>query len=161
MNKIYDLTDKAKEEGFDTPEDYHRGFVRKARAEKFLQPWTGRTTKSNPVFAFVDRGRWIAKCECGAAEWCAPEHLYWCFECGNLETDGKARPVKFPTDKDDIEAELLKRDIIIGAGKTPIQKTLAARPAVERLGREWRRGEKMRQLIKQREDMNGIHDNAD
>ena len=150
-HKIYDLTDKAKDEGFATPEDYHRGMVSKWKAENKLFAWGGHETSGSPVYAIVDRGRWLAKCECGAYDWVAPDHKFWCFVCGNIATKGRARPVVFPEDKAEIEAELLRRDIIVGAGKSDVQKLLTSKPAIPHLARNWKWGEKVQDLIDQRE----------
>lgn len=150
--KIYDLTDKAKEEGFATPEEYHRGMVAKWKAENKLFAWNGTRTNGNPVYAIVERGRWLAQCECGAYDWVAPDHDFWCFVCGNKATKGRARPVAFPEDKAEIEAELLKRDIITGAGKSDIQKLLSSKPYLPHLSRNWKWGEKIGDLQAQRED---------
>ena len=77
--------------------------------------YTRKTIKAgdpstDAVYAVVDNGRWIAKCECNGAEYVDPDYpLFFCCSCGNKSTDSRLRPVIFPGDMKKIETELLSR----------------------------------------------------
>jgi hypothetical protein len=62
------------------------------------------------VQAEINHGRWIARCACGGAEDVAPaEPVFYCLSCGNADNDGHVMTIEFPTDREAIEAALLKR----------------------------------------------------
>jgi len=64
------------------------------------------------VQAEINHGRWIAHCACGGAEDVAPaEPVFYCLSCGNADNDGRVMKIEFPdpSDREAIEAELLKR----------------------------------------------------
>lgn len=61
-----------------------------------------------PVEAFVDFGRWVARCECNGAEIVDPESPeFFCYSCGNASNNGRLRPVSFPKEMKQIEEQLL------------------------------------------------------
>ena len=66
--------------------------------------------KGEPVTAWVNNNRWIARCECGGPETVDPlEPIFFCFSCLN-EFDGfRLRPIEFPADWDDHEQCLAAR----------------------------------------------------
>lgn len=50
--------------------------------------------KGEPVKAFMENDRLIAKCECNGAEFVHPDDLrFFCHSCGNKSTGGRYRPV--------------------------------------------------------------------
>ena len=85
-----------------------------------------------PVDAYVNRGRWIAECECGGAEIVDPiTRLFMCASCFNLDHKHRWRLVALPdaTTSQVIEAALVMR---------PELRT-----------RNWRPGESVADLIAQ------------
>jgi hypothetical protein len=152
-DKIFDANDKAKDEGFtdakDRLQNYHlraprRGGVIVAFA------WEGNTTKKDPVLAYVERGRWLADCECGNAEWVAENIPFFCRNCGNQEHNGDGRDVMFPENKSEIEQELLTRKIHMRGGRSETERVIQAKPDNLLLGREWRVGESVQDLKDQK-----------
>lgn len=101
--------------------------------------WDGRTVNGEPVQAFVDFGRVLARCPiCGRHEYVDPdEPIFYCTTCGNGGSVA-ARPVEFPPDWPRIEAALLARDIILGYGRNEIELVMNSQPVG--LPREWRPG---------------------
>jgi hypothetical protein len=182
MHKIFDAHDMAVMEGFKDGYDRLKRlpFIGGQKSPRY-PVWSGKVCAGPPVWARIERGRWIADCDavieghkCGGAEWVAPDVPFFCFSCGNATTKGQARPVIFPKNKDEIEAAMMERlmvDMIPGAH--PIVRALSARPAlaVEVSGekfaimRDWNPGEKPEQLraqhkfvaemVKQMKDMTG------
>ncbi len=51
-----------------------------------------------PVHAFMDYGRWVARCPvCGGAEYIDPDDpVFFCLSCGNAAIGGRLRKVKMP-----------------------------------------------------------------
>ena len=104
--------------------------------------------------AYVNQGRWIATCHCGGAEAVDPdEPFFYCFVCGNRSTDGNPRLVIFPKDKEQIEAELLKRPVIEMQGRNAVERAFQALPAVGRLARNWTPDETLDDLRQQNEGL--------
>ena len=102
MDKIYTGIDRAKELGFDN----YKLFIESLTRQKVNWNVDGK-----PLIAFVDHGRWLVECECGDVFYAEPDEPAFCPTCGNVENNGLARPIQFPINKDDIEKELLKREI--------------------------------------------------
>lgn len=121
----------------------------------FETPFTGGPTAGEPVKAYVNQGRWIATCHCGGAEAVDPdEPFFYCFVCGNRETDGNPRLVIFPKNIREIETELLKRPVIEIQGRNAVERAFQALPAVGRLARNWTPDETLDDLKKQNEQLN-------
>lgn len=97
-------------------------------------------TRGAPVSAFVSNGRWQALCDqpgCGGCEYVDPaEPLFYCLTCSN-NCSGKARPVKFPRDREAIEAALLEREMMMVTGGDEITRAFNARPVEPALRRDW------------------------
>lgn len=116
-------------------EAMRRGIIRRA--------WDGKSVSGTPVQAFVDFGRWLAKCDsCGGFCYVDPEEkIFFCLRCGN-QNSGMARPVLFPTDTDKIEVALLARPAIEDdRARNPVEKAILGRPIVEGLARSWHPGQ--------------------
>lgn len=151
--KIYDANDKAIDEGFEDAMDrlnnLHKRSLR-SKGEYSTWAWEGLTTDKDPVTAFVERGRWLAMCECGSAEWVADGVPFFCRNCGNSEYKGKARNVIFPDGRAELEKELLNRIVHARGGRKPTERTLSSIPDNKMLGREWRHGETVEDLVEQK-----------
>ena len=65
-----------------------------------------------PLYAYVNRGRWVVKCECGGAEKAWNEGYFMCQSCFNSGHKHKLRPVIFPKDGGQIEELLIDRPLI-------------------------------------------------
>jgi hypothetical protein len=145
INKIYDAIDKALEEhvllGF--PYTDHRGRIL-YHSTKLGYQWTGNV-QGDPVTAFVDYGRWLAKCDvCGGLEYVTPtDPIFFCHGCGNLMNNRAARPVIFPDDEERqaIEAALLERGVTPGLAIGLIDQMRLSVPDVPDLQRSWQPGE--------------------
>ena len=62
--------------------------------------------------ARAEHARWIVDCpNCGSAEFYFEDKLFLCSLCGNSDVEGKARKVKMPKTRNDIEVILGKRKI--------------------------------------------------
>ena len=148
MNRILNGQDIAKEHGFS---DYRTWMKNAWTLNKSVPRWSGKISQGPPIKAFVERGRWIAMCECNGGVWVDPEDpIAFCHTCGNVQTGGAARPVIFPNNWKAIEKELLKRPTLpVGIGISEVSQALQARPELPMLGREWRPGEKISDLRKQ------------
>lgn len=126
-----------------------------ARSIYFDTPFRDGPTAGEPVLGLVNQGRWIAQCECGGAEAVDPdEPFFYCFECGNRVTDGSPRLVIFPDDREQIEAELLKRPVIELRGRNQIERAFQALPGVGLLSRNWTPDESLADLKKQNRELN-------
>ncbi len=68
---------------------------------------------AEPVVAWIDAGRWIARCPdaiCNGVEYVAPsEPFLWCCGCANVAAFGRWRRVAFPADRERIERILSAR----------------------------------------------------
>lgn len=87
-----------------------------------------------PVPARIDANRWIVDCpDCGSAEFAfVDDPRFLCTNCLNAAVGGACRPVRFPRNREAIEATLLRR---------PVPRT-----------REWRPGESVADLARQNRD---------
>ena len=136
--KIYTATDRAKELGFSTYLEMLEGI---------LKIKISRDICDEHVVAFVDKGRWIAKCDkCPSHGYVCEEEGFFCAGCRNAAHNGKLRPVLFPTNKGEIEEELLKRKVNYPAGMFGTQAALNS----DGLPQSWKPGETMEDLEKQR-----------
>jgi len=119
-------------------------------------PFTGEIVGNN-VYAEVDWGRWIAKCECGGVEYvCKDEKIFYCFSCGNYELNGKGRRVIFPDNQkmQRIEEVLDEREMIVGKGTEKLGRVLHAKPKIPNLSRTWNKEETLNDLKKQNKEAN-------
>ena len=67
---------------------------------------------TKPILAYVNQGRWIAKCECGGAEIIWSEGLFMCQSCWNSAYKHNFRPVVFPEQRAEIEYILDMRPLM-------------------------------------------------
>ncbi|MFC6045745.1 hypothetical protein ACFP8W_05820 [Nocardioides hankookensis] len=60
---------------------------------------------------YVSEGRWVVMCpDCGGAQFAArDDHRFMCVECSNVAIEGLWRPVVWPDDHAELEAELERR----------------------------------------------------
>ena len=65
-----------------------------------------------PLEARIDHSRWIVDCpNCNSAEFAFEDGLFFCSLCKNSDTQGKARKVKMPKQRKQIEDIMNKRPI--------------------------------------------------
>lgn len=145
MDKIFDGEDKAKELGYLNYVD----MVLELASIKNKQI-SNEAIKNNPVYARIDFGRWLADCECGAANYISRSNLnfYYCVTCGNIMTNGKVRSVVMPDNFQEIEIELLRRKVF---NKFGLSGTNGAMNSIGPISRSWSPGETIEMLIAQRE----------
>lgn len=94
-----------------------------------LPDLTARAPRSRGAAAYVNAGRWIAKCECGGAEYVDPAMpVFFCCSCWNRADGHRWRGVRLPAEP----------------GRSAIEDVLLARPA--EVNRNWRPGERVRDL---------------
>jgi hypothetical protein len=131
MDKIITAHDYSKEEGAD-------GSV-KGRIKNFQVGWRNRgaivqideAVEGKPVYAEINQGAWIAFCECNGAEFVSPaEPVFFCCSCVNRANQSKLRPVIFPDNVAEIEAEVLKRPVNDVRGITDKDRAFLASPLV-------------------------------
>lgn len=149
MDKILTGNDRARELGFKT----YREWI-ESLAQRTGHPWNGEWSDS-VVYARVDFGRWIADCEMGHASYVEPsDDLFYCYMCGNEPTEGKARHVVFPEKRQEIDAELLKREVrlVVGLPKHLLEQPtqVAMNSRGKNLSRSWSPGESVEALAAQR-----------
>lgn len=78
--------------------------------EELADPDEGTLAEDRPVSAYVNAGRWLAKCECGGCEYVDLEQLvFMCCNCWNAEVGHRWRPIVIPKQRVAIERLLLKR----------------------------------------------------
>lgn len=142
MDKIFTGLDRAKELGFTSYRDYLT-----ALGIKYNHRWNGKANDKT-VTARVDFGRWLADCQCGAAQYVEPEQPFYCAECGMAWNDNLACQVIFPGIKQEVEEELMERPTLKRGRKD--QKTIQAPPAEPGLARSWNPTESVAELKEQR-----------
>jgi len=65
-----------------------------------------------PLEARIEYARFLVDCpNCNSAEYAFEDKLFFCSQCLNSDVDGKARKVKMPKDRKQIEVILGKRAI--------------------------------------------------
>lgn len=127
--RIFDGLDRAREMGLETYRDLIRFWTEEKRkavrqslrwsqakvrdALARVRDWSGGVDEAaTPVIAYIDGGRWSARCECGNREYVtSADPIFFCHECGNREFAQQARRVYFPEHHKQIEKELLKRPV--------------------------------------------------
>ena len=87
---------------------------------------TTEINKDYKVIAYINYGRWIAKCPwCNGADFVFKnEPYYFCFSCLNRAVDNKRIEVIFPKNINAIEQILLKRPLEINQNWLP-EETIA------------------------------------
>lgn len=142
---IITLDDLVKRDGERSAESWILALCVKAVAQKKIsRGWDGTTVSGEPVLAFINSGRWLARCKvCGNLVYVTPSTpLAYCPECGNGGSQA-AWPVEFPVDREEIEQVLLAREVVVPAGRlvrNEIEEALNARPVIPGLARNWRPG---------------------
>jgi ribosomal protein L37E len=118
--------------------------------KKIALAWDGASVGVDAVFAFVNNGRVIARCDfCGNHEYVSQkEPFYFCMSCGNHDS-GQVRPVIFPPDWMRIEAALVARPIFPGPGLDEVQAVFRSRPTIQALKRNWTQSVSLGELIEQ------------
>lgn len=122
----------------------------------FQARWDGEHVGGAPITAYVDFGRWLARCECGQCNYVDPdEAVMYCARCGNRNS-GLARPVLFPSDRTKIEEALLRRAVTENpAAMNIVQAALLAKPKNPVLTRNWYPGQSLESLV-DLNSMNGV-----
>lgn len=149
MEKIYTAQDKAIEKGFPS----YRQLLTNIAVEK---KWklTNKINKAS-VFARVDFGRWLANCTCegcNGVNYVDPaDPVFFCFSCQNNDVNGDFKSVTFPKNREEVEAELLKRNVIVPPKYQPTDAALNSIPKIPGLVRSWNPNETIDKLQKQRE----------
>lgn len=141
-HKIFDALDKVGEEHSRDfrlfPFTTYRGRLKHKFGPK-LPVWNGIEGDDLPVEAFIDYGRWLARCYCGNVEYVTPtDPIFFCHSCGNSHVSGKSRPVIFPKRYKDIENAMLKREVIEDPASEmdhPLNKSRFSKPVYK--PRDW------------------------
>ncbi len=93
-------------------QDFRRIHLARLR-RRFRIPDAGFDELSFPVKAFVNKGNWIVVCpKCGGAEYAWEEGWFFCCSCKNSYMGHKYRRLVFPSDRQAIEAALVKRPLM-------------------------------------------------
>jgi len=67
---------------------------------------------AKPLDARIEHARFIVDCpNCNSAEYAFEDKLFFCSQCGNSDIQGKARKVKMPKQRKQIEDILKRRPI--------------------------------------------------
>jgi len=64
-----------------------------------------------PLKAYVNRGRWVIKCECGGAEYAFEARIFMCRSCWNSRYRHQYRRFTFPRSRKRIENLLIIRPL--------------------------------------------------
>lgn len=157
MNRLITAKDVARRDGYSTVTEFVLALMEKSIERGcFRVRWDGEHVGGAPAIAFVDFGRWLARCECGQHNYVDPdEPIMFCVRCGNGNT-GLARPVIFPAERRMIEDVLLKRPVIENpAARNFVEAALLAKPRHAILTRNWYPGQSVESLI-EINSMNGV-----
>lgn len=115
----------------------------------FSVMWDGQRVGGSPIQAFIDFGRWMARCECGQYNYVDPlEQILFCAKCGNGNC-GMARFVKFPHEsiRKTIEKLILARPVLENPqARDEIEAARLAQPLHVGLLRSWQPGETVDEL---------------
>lgn len=156
MDKVVTALDYARRKGYKDLRSYIQGECdERTRSGKMDSAFDVKTICGKKVFAELNHGQWIARCECGGAEAVDPsDPIFFCFSCGNFRNKGKLRPVVFPNNLKDIEKEVMKRPIEIKAGIHEIERLTLAKPVKHVngkgfLSRTWLPSESVEDIIAQ------------
>lgn len=122
----------------------------KRMSKKADVPWNGIKGKVAPVQAYINGGRWLARCDaCGSVFYVTPsDPFFYCLECGNEQLGGNSRPVTFPSDDKREKIELLLRRRPVQLRKKKGRKTQLAAGALPLTGlrRDWYPGTEVSEL---------------
>jgi len=157
MNRLITARDVARRDGHSTVAELILALMEKSIQRGYFQVrWDGEHVGGAPVMAFVDFGRWLARCECGQHNYVnEDEPVMFCARCGNGNS-GLARSVIFPADRKMIEDALLKRPVIENpSAKNVVEAALLAKPKYTVLTRNWYPGQSVESLIEMN-SMNGV-----
>lgn len=149
MNRLITAKDLARRAGQKTVKEMIVFLMDRSIAlGRFQVRWDGEHVGGTPVMAFVDFGRWLARCECGQCNYVDPdEPVMFCARCGNSNS-GLARLVVFPAERMVIEEVLLKRPVINNpAAKNIVDAALLSKPKYPILTRNWYPGQSAESLI--------------
>ena len=153
MDRIITALDYAKINNCKTVKGYLEKTCQKM-GKRLDTPINGKPT-GKPVYAELNFGRWIARCQnCKGAEDVEPnEPIFYCFSCGNYVNSGKPRRVIFPKDREEIEKEIMKRPIKSRGGANYLERQVNAIPKVRTeeglLSRSWMPGETLDEIKRQ------------
>jgi hypothetical protein len=140
-----------------SPDGTTRGYL--LRQRDIIQHTRGirleidETPAGTPLIARVERGQWIADCECGGATFVDPEWPFtFCFSC--RANNGHLRPVTFPENWREIEQMLLARPVNDLRGLTENERSALSTGVIVvqgkgRLDRTWWPHEKLDDLLEQ------------
>lgn len=152
-DKIMNGNDFAQSKGFTTLREMLTAFDYRS----YDTPYKAGETQGEPVTAYISFGFWIAECECRGAEYVAPGQPFYCMSCGNTANGGFARPVIFPDNITEIEAEVLRRPVTQGTGRNQFERVQRARAIVSTeqgwLSRTWHPGETIEDLKLQNKNL--------
>ncbi|NUQ86791.1 MAG: hypothetical protein HUU11_18995 [Anaerolineales bacterium] len=114
------------------------------RKGKFSARWDGKRVEGEAVMAFVNNGRWGARCKvCNAPQYVSPKTpVFFCAECG-CGNSGRGWGVEFPENRERIEAALLAREVTVDESlliRNVVELAMHARPKTPGLARNWRAG---------------------
>lgn len=148
MNKLITASDVARRDKKNSVAEWVREIsMLRVSEKKILQGWDGKSVEGEPVYAFVNTGRVLAKCKCGNHEYVsAREPIFFCMQCGN-NNSGSARPVEFPQDWAEIEAALIARPIFPGPGLDEVQAIFRSKPVMPGWKRNWTRDVSLEALL--------------
>lgn len=156
MDKVITALDYAKREGCANVRERIQKICNAKIARNVMdRPAKIDKVKGKKVYAELNYGQWIARCECGGAEAVDPsDAVFFCFSCGNYSNNGALRPVVFPNNIKDIEKEVMKRPIRIGVGTHEIERLTLATPEIYVdskgfLSRSWVPGESVEDIKEQ------------
>lgn len=139
-----------------TPQGYLKREQARLLRERGINVQIDWTPTGTPLQARVERGQWIADCECGGATFVDPEWPFtFCFSC--RANNGHIRPVQFPSDWKEIEKMLLARPVNDIAGLVDTDRAALAQPLVGVKGkgllhRNWLPDESLKDLHAQQDD---------
>lgn len=145
LDRIVSLEDVAARDG---QENGHTWLLMKCheaiKTRKFSTPWDGKSVEGEAVKAFVNNGRWGARCKvCNAPQYVSVQTpVLFCVECG-CGNSGKAWEVEFPEERERIENALLAREVVYDETRlirNIVELSLHARPKTPGLARTWRTG---------------------
>ena len=153
--KIITLDDLVQRDGFGSVEAWIKAKCAESiKAKKIETGWDGQSVEGEPVKAFINQGRWGARCKvCGNPFYVSYKTpVLYCYECGN-GGNVAAYPVEFPENYLEIEAALLRREVVLlRVARNEIEAAFIATPKVAGLGRSWRPGVSVEALEAEREE---------
>lgn len=139
-DRIIDARDLAKRDGFASVADWFRVTSIQLKMKGRAPVIFDGTVSGRPVYALISNGRCLALCDfphCDGCEYVDPESkIFFCIACGNNGT-GKARPVIFPRDYDQICEALLERRVMPMTAGDEIVQAMNSIPLVPGLRRDW------------------------